>query len=96
MWGRATLAIVPSIAWMIVASMIDSVIMPRCGTGTESDGPVFTLLSALIAKAVQVRLPYRQDSRDGRLMRLLTDEVVQLPRSSLYLPFPTPLCGSFT
>ena len=30
MCGRATLAIVPSSAWMMVASMIDMVIMPRC------------------------------------------------------------------
>jgi hypothetical protein len=81
---------------MIVASMIDSVIMPRCGTGTESDGPVFTWLDALIAEAVQVRLPYRQDSRDGRLMPLSTDEVLQLPRSPLNPPFPTLVCESFT
>lgn len=32
MWGNATLAMVVSSACMMVASMIEMVIMPRCGT----------------------------------------------------------------
>jgi AraC-like DNA-binding protein len=38
---------------------------------------------------VNARLPYTQDSRDGRLMRLLIDEVVQLPTLPLNLPYPS-------
>src|SRR6185312_5017072 len=36
MCGRATLAIVPSIAWITVASMIDTVIMRRSRAGLDS------------------------------------------------------------
>jgi AraC-like DNA-binding protein len=50
---------------------------------------VSQLLSALIVEAVNVRLPYTQDSRDGRLMRLLIDEIVQMPTLPLNLPYPS-------
>jgi AraC-like DNA-binding protein len=49
---------------------------------------VSPLLSALILEAVNVRLPYAEDSRDGRLMRLLIDEIVQMPALPLNLPYP--------
>ena len=47
------------------------------------------LLAELIRAAVQVPLPYDADSRDGRLMRLLLDELHALPVLPLYLPQPT-------
>jgi hypothetical protein len=50
---------------------------------------VSQLLSALIVEAVNVRLPYTQHSRDGRLMRLLIDEIVQMPTLPLNLPYPS-------
>jgi AraC-like DNA-binding protein len=50
---------------------------------------VSELLSALILEAVNVRLPYAEDSRDGRLMRLLIDEIVQMPALPLNLPYPS-------
>jgi AraC-like DNA-binding protein/quercetin dioxygenase-like cupin family protein len=50
---------------------------------------VSALLSALIVEAVNVRLPYKKDSRDGRLMRLLIDEIVQMPELPLKLPYPS-------
>ena len=46
------------------------------------------LLSELIRAAVKVPLPYDADSRDGRLMRLLLDELHALPVLPLYLPQP--------
>ena len=50
---------------------------------------VSPLLNALILEAVGVRLPYRSDSRDGRLMALLIDEILALPSLELSLPFPS-------
>jgi AraC-like DNA-binding protein len=49
---------------------------------------VSALLSELIRAAVKVPLPYDADSRDGRLMRLLLDELHALPVLPLYLPQP--------
>lgn len=49
---------------------------------------VSPLLRELIVAAVAVPLPYPADSRDGRLMRLLLDEVVLLPSLPLHLPDP--------
>lgn len=46
------------------------------------------LLRELILAAIAVPLPYAPDSRDGRLMRLLIDEVSGLPSLPLRLPNP--------
>ena len=46
------------------------------------------LLAELIRAAVKVPLPYAEDSRDGRLMRLLLDELHALPVLPLHLPQP--------
>jgi AraC-like DNA-binding protein len=67
-------------------------VQPRGAPGLPAECAVVTvspLLSALILEAVNARLPYTQDSRDGRLMRLLIDEVVQLPTLPLNLPYPS-------
>ena len=47
------------------------------------------LLRELILAAIEVEQPYVPDSRDGRLMRLLLDEVAVLPSLPLQLPYPT-------
>jgi len=47
------------------------------------------LLRELILAAIEVPLPYDADSRDGRLMRLLLDEVKLVPTLPLHLPHPT-------
>ncbi|HEY9026108.1 MAG TPA: helix-turn-helix transcriptional regulator [Burkholderiaceae bacterium] len=46
------------------------------------------LLAELIRAAMKVPLPYDPDTRDGRLMRLLLDELHTLPALPLYLPQP--------
>lgn len=47
------------------------------------------LLRELIRAAAQVVQPYQPESRDGRLMRLLLDELLALPVLPLHLPMPT-------
>jgi AraC-like DNA-binding protein len=49
---------------------------------------ISALLRALIQAAVEVAGPYAPDSRDGRLMRLLLDELHALPVLPLHLPQP--------
>lgn len=46
------------------------------------------LLAALIHEAVAVPQPYDEHSRDGRLMRLILDELQALPTLPLHLPEP--------
>ena len=46
------------------------------------------LLRELILAALAVEQPYRPDSRNGRLMTLLLDEVAVLPSLPLRLPYP--------
>ena len=46
------------------------------------------LLRELILEAIHVKQPYADDSRDGRLMRLILDEVNVLPSLPLHLPQP--------
>lgn len=46
------------------------------------------LLRELILEAINIPQPYTPDSRDGRLMRLLLDEVCVLPTLPLHLPQP--------
>jgi AraC-like DNA-binding protein/quercetin dioxygenase-like cupin family protein len=50
---------------------------------------VSRLLSERVLEAVNVRLPYTQDSRGGRLLRLLLDEMVQVHVLPLTLPYPS-------
>ena len=47
------------------------------------------LLRELIKAAVEVSHPIARNSRDGRLMRLLLDELRALPVLPLHLPWPT-------
>jgi AraC-like DNA-binding protein/mannose-6-phosphate isomerase-like protein (cupin superfamily) len=49
---------------------------------------VSALLAELIRAAARIPLPYAADSRDGRLMRLLLDELHALPVLPLHLPQP--------
>jgi AraC-like DNA-binding protein len=62
---------------------------------------ISSLLRELILAAIDVRQPYAPDSRDGRLMALLLDEVALLPSLPLRLPRPTDpdlltICESLT
>lgn len=50
---------------------------------------VSPLLRELILAAIKVKQPYAPDSRDGRLMSLLLDEVAVLPHLPLCLPQPS-------
>lgn len=47
------------------------------------------LLRELIRAAMQVRQPYAPATRDGRLMRLILDELRSLPTLPLFLQMPT-------
>lgn len=47
------------------------------------------LMRELIRAAVDVAHPYLPDSRDGRLMQLLLDELHALPSLPMHLPMPT-------
>lgn len=47
------------------------------------------LLRELILAAIDIPLPYDADTRNGRLMRLLLDEVLLVPTLPLHLPHPT-------
>jgi AraC-like DNA-binding protein len=49
---------------------------------------VSPLLRELVQAAMAVPLPYETESRDGRLMRLLLDELHALPVLPLHLPLP--------
>lgn len=50
---------------------------------------VSPLLRELIRAAMDVRTPWAADSRDGRLMRLILDELQGLPTLPLHLHLPT-------
>jgi AraC-like DNA-binding protein len=50
---------------------------------------VSVLMRELILEATRIALPYRRHSREGRLMQLLLDEIVQLKALPLSLPFPS-------
>ncbi len=49
---------------------------------------ISALLRELIQAAADIQTPYDADSRDGRLMRLLLDELHALPVLPLHLPQP--------
>lgn len=49
---------------------------------------VSALLRELILAAIAITPPYDDDSRNGRLMRLLLDEMRQVPTLPLHLPTP--------
>lgn len=61
--------------------------MPRAPT-TPSAVSITPLLATLIRAAATIPYPYPEDSRDGRLMRLILDEVQTLPVLPLHLPEP--------
>lgn len=46
------------------------------------------LLRALILEAMTLVADYALEGRDGRIMRLILDEIAQGPRVSLFLPMP--------
>jgi len=58
--------------------------LPACAQAVG----VSPLLRELIQAATEVETPYTDDSRDGRLMRLLLDELHALPVLPLHLPQP--------
>ncbi len=62
--------------------------MPQA-PATPSAVSITPLLAALIHAAASVAQPYREHSRDGRLMRLILDEVQTLPVLPLHLPEPS-------
>lgn len=67
-------------------------IRPDAGPGLPTHCQVVSispLLRELILAAIDVAQPYAADSRDGRLMTLLLDEVALLPSLPLRLPQPT-------
>ena len=49
---------------------------------------VSPLLRELILAATEIAAPYTSNSRDGRVMRLLLDELCALPTLPFYLPWP--------
>lgn len=49
---------------------------------------ISALLRELLLQAVTIATPYAEDSRDGRLMRLLLDEIRSVPTLSLHLQHP--------
>jgi AraC-like DNA-binding protein len=50
---------------------------------------ISALLRELILAATEIPLPYAPDSRDGRLLRLVLDELEELPVLPLHLPLPS-------
>lgn len=69
---------------------------PRLLAQTQAVG-ISPLLRELVRAAVEVRQPYAPHSRDGRLMRLLLDELRALPVLPLHLSMPpdarlAPIC----
>lgn len=64
----------------------DAAPLPPVGCKVVGISP---LMRELIRSAMDVRVPYRPDSRDGRLMQLLLDELRVLPVLPLHLPMPT-------
>lgn len=67
-------------------------IRPDAGPGQPTQCQVVSispLLRELILASIDVAQPYEPDSRAGRLMALLLDEVALLPSLPLRLPLPT-------
>ncbi|MDB6060154.1 MAG: AraC family transcriptional regulator [Verrucomicrobiaceae bacterium] len=50
---------------------------------------ISALLRELILAAIEIPLPYSNDSRDGRVMQLILDEIKHLPSLPLHLPLPS-------
>ncbi|MGB3067883.1 MAG: helix-turn-helix transcriptional regulator [Ottowia sp.] len=66
-------------------------VRPDAAPGLASHAQVVgisPLLRELIRAAMGIPLPYEADSRDGRLMRLLLDELRVLPVLPMHLPHP--------
>lgn len=69
-------------------------VMPDAAAGLPQASQavgISPLLRELIRAAAEVELPYKPGSRDGRLMRLLLDELHALPVLPLHLPQPADL-----
>lgn len=63
-----------------------AIAQPPASASTVSVTP---LLAALIDAAMDVPTPYQAQSRNGRLMQLILDELQMLPVLPLHLPQPT-------
>jgi AraC-like DNA-binding protein len=50
---------------------------------------VSTLLRELIVEATRIPIEYDVDSRDGRVMTLIVDEIRAAPRTPLHVPMPS-------
>lgn len=61
---------------------------PRLMDATQAVG-ISPLLRELIRSAMEVRQPYAPNTRDGRLMRLILDELRALPVLPLHLQMPS-------
>ena len=61
---------------------------PKLLNGTQAVG-ISPLLRELIRAAMDVRQPYVPGTRDGRLMRLILDELRALPALPLHLQMPS-------
>ncbi|TLU72563.1 AraC family transcriptional regulator [Lichenicoccus roseus] len=59
--------------------------LPVCPQVIEVSG----LLRALILEAMTLDADYAVDGRDGRIMRLILDEIAEGPRVGLFLPMPS-------
>ena len=69
-------------------------VRPHAAPGLATQAQVVgisPLLRELIRAAMEVDLPYQDDSRDGRLMRFLLDELHALPVLPMHLPRPADL-----
>jgi len=68
--------------------MVTSNAAPKVMDKTQAVA-ISPLLRELIRAAMEVRQPYVPGTRDGRLMRLILDELRALPVLPLYLQLPT-------
>lgn len=63
-------------------------VAPLLFSGCQVVG-ISPLMRELIRAAVDVSHPYQPDSRDGRLMQLMLDELHALPSLPMHLPMPS-------
>ncbi|WP_353949497.1 helix-turn-helix transcriptional regulator [Xanthomonas indica] len=80
-----------SVRWIGTLRMRSLYIRPDAIAGmpdTPAVVAVEPLLEALIRSAAEIPWDHATDSRDGRLMRLILDELHALPALPLYLPQP--------
>ncbi|MCC4590924.1 AraC family transcriptional regulator [Xanthomonas sacchari] len=80
-----------SVRWIGSLHMRSLYIRPAAIAGMPDTPAVMAvepLLEALIRSAAEIPWDHAADSRDGRLMRLILDELHALPALPLYLPQP--------